>query len=410
MDTTNHNQKMYRCLHSTSSVGIEFKENIINVYFPLGYKIPDNNNETEEKKSILDLIRTISLCKNNDEYEEYDFDGGQIDNIPVNSYLWIINDYLKNGLYTVHEKKYIQSQKGKINWKKTFKTRPIFNDHEIVYLNPITEVKTQYDNIISEIHSICINISIEKIGWIFGNISKIDNYQRSYTDDIYLDIINKELSKTFNDRKKTLLKHLINIISKNSNNDKSDFVNDLLVNNYQYAWEKMIDYVFGNVINKEDYFPEVIWRFHDDNNPKRTMRPDTIIEKNENKKIYILDAKYYKYGVEKNGSKPGVESVDKQITYGEYNSKKYDTEEVYNAFIMPFDMTNDLFKSEEPIKNIGMVESVGRSSTKYPYEKIVVILMDTKYLIDLYFNRIAKDEKMLINSIMEELSLYKKEK
>lgn len=406
METVNQNQKMYKCLHSTNSVGIEFKKDIINIYFPLGYKIPDCNNEIEEKKAILDLIRTISLCKNNGEREEYNFENGETENIPVNSYLWLINDYLKNGLYNVFEKKYIQSQKGKINWKKTFKTKPVFNEKEIVYLNPITELKSKNANIISEIHAVCVNISIDKIGWIFGSINKIDNYQQSYTDDMYLDILNRELVKTFDDKKKILLRHLINVISKKSNNDMSDLVNDLLTNNYQIAWEKMIDHVFGNVIDKKEFFPEIIWDLHKKNNPKPTMRPDTIIK--NNKEIYIIDAKYYKYGVEENGSLPGAEAIDKQITYGEFNSDKFNTSEVYNAFIMPFNMNDELFKSSIPIITIGNVRSIGRTSTGKPYEKIVVILMDTKYLIDLFFHRIEKDEILLIKNIMNELDIDKK--
>ncbi len=395
--------KLYRCLSSNNSVGVEFKENIINVYFPLGYNLDDLKSETEEKRAILDLLKTISICKNNGESEEYDYGDGPEEYLPINSYLWIINDYLKNGLYTVFEKKYIQSQNGTINWKKTFKTKPLFNDEEIVYLNPITELKTQYDNIITEIHALCVNISIQKVGWIFGKINVIENYKQSYKDEIYLDILNRELSKSFNDRKKTLLKHLIKIIKRKSDDDKADIVNNLLVNNYNYAWEKMIDYVFGNVIDKKKYFPEIVWNLHNGRNPKPTMRPDTIVKNDES--IYILDAKYYKYGVEYNGSLPGVESVDKQITYGEYNVFKHNTDKVYNAFVMPFNMGDSLFKSNNPIITVGTVKSVGRSSTGFPYENIVIVLMDTKYLFDLYFKKSLKSEDILINNILKELNI-----
>lgn len=399
-------KKLYRFLESDNSVGVEFTDDIINIYFPLGYDISSLTDDISEKKAILDLLRTISLCKNNNTYEEFNFNDGEENNIPINSYLWVINDYLKNGLYNVIDKKYLMSQKGKINWKKTFKTKPLFDNNDIVYLNTITEYKTKYDNIITEIHAVCINTSIDKMGWIFGSISKVENYKQSYSNQVYLEILNNELLKSFNDRKKTLLKHLINIIKEKSDNDKSDTINNLLVNNYHYAWEKMLDYVFGNVklLDKKQYFPEIIWQLHSGKNPKPLMRPDTIISKNNNQTIFILDAKYYKYGVIENGSLPGVESIDKQITYGQYNSLNFNTNDVYNAFILPFNMNANLFKSDVPIKTVGTVKSVGRSLTGNPYENIVVILMDTKYLIDLYFKRKSKDTNYLLSSIINEFN------
>lgn len=399
-----NNKKIYQCLSSTDLVGVEFSENIINIYFPLGYRIPKD--ELQEKKAVLDLLKTLSLCKNIDEQNPYSFNRGDKDNIPINSYLWVINDYLKNGLYNVTEKKYVQSQKGKINWKRTFKTKPIFSEDEIVFLNPIVEQKTKIDNIITLIHAICVNESIKKIGWLLGDIPHVIINEKKYDKYYYLSILNQELLKSFNDRKKTLLKHLINILDKKSENETPDRVNNLLTNKYNIAWEKMIDYVFGNVLDKSKYFPEIKWHIRGFKNPSPSMRPDTIIDKNDT--TFILDAKYYKFGVIENGTLPGVEDVDKQITYGEYNYRKYN-KEIYNAFIMPFDMNSNLFKSDIPIKTIGTVESVGRKSLKKPLENIVLILMDTKYLMDLYLKKETKDEELLLKSIISEISLLEKE-
>ena len=67
--------KIYNCLPSKDKVGIEFGNNVINIYFPLGYDIPkyDDNHkqEIEERKSILDLLKTISLCKNKNTSNKY---------------------------------------------------------------------------------------------------------------------------------------------------------------------------------------------------------------------------------------------------------------------------------------------------------------------------------------------------
>lgn len=61
-----------------------------------------------------------------------------------------------------------------------------------------------------------------------------------------------------------------------------------------------------------------------------------------NNNIYVLDAKYYKYGATKNRfDLPESASINKQITYGEYIDAQADLKNpdsvIYNAFLMPFD-------------------------------------------------------------------------
>ena len=399
------NKKIYKCLPSEDKVGIEFIKDSINIFFPLGYDIPHYDDEKiqkiEEKKAILDLMKTISLCKNNGENYKYNYNYGKNKEIPINSYLWLLNDYLNNGLYNAKEKHYIESQNGKINWKRTFNTQPLFSNDEIVYLNPIVEVNTRLDNIITEIHAKCINICINKIGWLFGNIKKCEGYKQSLPDAVYISILKKELAISFNDKKKTLINHLIKVVLNASDIDGLDSTNNLLVDNYYYAWERMVSGVFGNDNeNLKKYFPSIKWnlKYGEYYNPK--MRPDTVIKKEH--KLYILDAKYYKYGVIEGGSLPGAGDIDKQITYGEFNNKKF--EEVYNAFILPYNKNNNPFGSNSNILDIGNVENNARigNQTEY-FKKVAIILVDTKYLIDCFFKREKKQESDLIESIMRAL-------
>ena len=99
------------------------------------------------------------------------------------------------------------------------------------------------------------------------------------------------------------------------------------------------------------------------------------------------------------GSLPGAGDIDKQITYGEFNNKKF--EEVYNAFILPYNKNNNPFGSNSNILDIGNVENNARigNQTEY-FKKIAIILVDTKYLIDCFFKREKKQESDLIESIM----------
>ena len=41
--------------------------------------------------------------------------------IPIYSYIYILSDYFSNGMYRYTEIKYKHNNKGKINWKRTFK-------------------------------------------------------------------------------------------------------------------------------------------------------------------------------------------------------------------------------------------------------------------------------------------------
>ena len=87
-------------------VGIKFLEDGIKVYFPLGYEIPSNNSDC--RKSIIKLLKTISIEKKlNKSDSKYSLTKGKDREIPINSFLWIINDYLNNGLYNDKEKIYV---------------------------------------------------------------------------------------------------------------------------------------------------------------------------------------------------------------------------------------------------------------------------------------------------------------
>ncbi len=399
--------KLYRCLPSNNNmVGIEFTKEKVNIYFPIGYNIDGIKDTPKEKEAILQIIRTISLCKNNDTNYEYDYNYGEENGVPINSYLWLLNDYLNNGLYNVREKKYMVSQKGKVNWKKTFSTKAYFSEEEIVYLNPIVEYNSRTDNVITDIHGICVNICIEKLGWLFGDFEKLEQYNEYIPDSIrkvYIDVLRKELAASFNDNKKTLINHLIRVVSEQANEDSNDIVNNILVSKYDHAWETMVKKVFGNDENLKKYFPEIKWSLKYSKNPKPTMRVDSVINKNDI--LYIIDAKYYKYGIIGEGNLPGAEDVDKQITYGEFNNRKEEFKNVYNAFVIPYNKKQNKFGLEENIVEVGNVTNNARTDDgdEEPYKKIAIILVDTKFLIDTYYNNLNKEKEANISRLIEQI-------
>ena len=97
-------------------------------------------------------------------------------------------------------------------------------------------------------------------------------------------------------------------------------------------------------LNKADFFPHSHWRIIDGNISveNSALEPDTIMLKDG--KVFILDAKYYKFGIISSaGFLPATSSVHKQITYGEYvaTSMGVDGNDIYSAFIIPYDSRAD---------------------------------------------------------------------
>lgn len=410
-------KKIWRCKSCLEEeferVGIKFTNESIDIYFPLGYNIPDDKQTNLQRKAVIDLLSTMSLAKVTDENIDLKNEDGNIEGCPIQAYLWILNDYISNGLYSQKEKVYLQSQRGKVNWKRTFSTTPLFSDQGAIYLNPYVDKKRTIDNIITEIHALCINHSIEQIGWLFGNLEKVEFSYDSRNKNYYIQVLSEELRKSFNDRKKTLLKNMILIIKNEFEDNSFESVNDILTENYSHAWEKMIDYVFGNdsIIK---YRPVLKWCGLPEKVRDPHMRPDTIIKRKNKNELFIIDSKYYKYGILNNGSLPGAPDIDKQITYGEYCSNlynfdeplEYDTDKIYNAFIVPYNKKNNRFNYTDNFVYIGYAESKARNNNpnSESYKKVALLLMDTKYLIDCYLHKEKSNTDMLVDSILAGLN------
>ncbi len=398
------------CVVSTNTindtfVGIKFIDDGVEVSFPLGYEIPEGNNEC--RKSIINLVKTISVGKrliNSD--SKLSMSNGKEEEVPFNSFIWIINDYLNNGLYTDKEKIYKQNQNGKINWKKTLNTKFYISGNNIVYLNPFVEKNTLADNIITDIHAYCIKISVEYIGWIFGNIPVPENNINVDKIKYYTTILNKELVLSFDDRKKTLLVNLKKVLEMSSGSDKTKFHNYGIAR-YEYIWEYMVNKVYSNE-NVDKFFPNSKYELIGLDNPIEvsSLRPDSILS--VEKDIYILDSKYYKYGITHNPLHlPNTASVQKQIVYGEHIENNYNYDNIYNAFILPFNRYKNPFGLNNNIEYVGFAKSSWKNenSNKY-YEKVSVILIDMKYLIDCYTSCTYNNIDKLISSIQKVVDTF----
>ncbi|GAA9460697.1 hypothetical protein HpHA290_00840 [Helicobacter pylori] len=151
---------------------------------------------------------------------------------------------------------------------------------------------------------------------------------------------------------------------------------------------------------KEVYFPKTKWNLLCSNqNPDYLLQPDSIMLFGD--KIYILDAKYYKYGISGVASDlPNSASIIKQIVYGEYVAKREPEKEIYNVFLMPFNRFNNPLKLSNIFENIGFANGEWRGNLK-PYEKIQGILIDTKFLMQNYNKKSNNLLKLLAKNVEE---------
>ena len=169
-------------------VGVKYDKKDIQIIFPLGYRIPEDNKEKIEAIKLLFKTIKLSHDKKIDYEDSGDFKEGA-NGLPIDSFQWVINDYLDNGIYIDNEKVYSQETKGKINWKRTFKTKFLVNKKSLVYLNPIIEKNNNIKNIISEIHAFCVDKSTETLWFSYNKIFS----ERPTLNDVFLELTGKGL-------------------------------------------------------------------------------------------------------------------------------------------------------------------------------------------------------------------------
>ena len=363
-------------------VGIKCEDNEFSVNFPLGFQVSED--ESELKKDILLLINTIAeTTGRKDSYVLQEHRSYNTTGFPIQAYIAIIVNFAENGYYRETETVYKVSDHGKINWARTIKTqRPFLQDDDAYYLQFVTYKNPVKDNeLITLIHEYCVRESFEKVGWLFTNAMP-RKPRIQFNKQLFLTVVKSKLTQTFNDKNRELFKNMLAVIE--SLQDENAPVNFRYgTYRFEYVWEALIDKVYG-IKNKERYFPKTEWVLPDGKHNNASLEPDTIMIWNGN--IYVLDAKYYKYGATKvAGDLPESTSINKQVTYGEYIAeepkfKKIHGEDliVYNAFLMPFNPSD--WEVKEGPYYIGEAHSNWKFSGK-EYERIQGVLIDVKHLM-----------------------------
>ena len=386
-------------------VGLSFQDGVPHVSFPRGYTLSEDDESV--RKDILGLIAVLQKFSNQREGNNRIGEGEDQTAFPILAYQYIIKNFIAHGYYSEREVEHRLNDHGKINWKRTIQqVQPQMDNDNVVYLNFITKRSISKANILTKIHEFCVYQSFTKLGWLYLSTAYLPKKPTlRFNKKLFLTTLNDALKNTFNSEKKLLFSSMIAII-----NDTNETANatefQYGVQRFEYVWENLIDYVFGES-NKEMYFPHATWHIINGNRAESSaLEPDTIMKYDG--KFYILDAKYYKFGI--TGLPihlPATSSIQKQITYGEYVATKQlaDRNTIYNAFIMPYSAP----RNEEKFKvvSVGTADWVEYTSKTENYKYVLGILLDTRYIMQTYSRHNGKEIFDMSQLILDSLKTYR---
>lgn len=386
-------------------VGVKADSNNAMIYFPMGYQLPEQDEEL--RRDIKNLFKVLAaFTEKTDRVLEMDkFTALQSVDFPIQAYLNIINYYLDhNGsYYTEMETTYRVDKRGKTHWGKTLKTQtPVVQGKSLLYLNQVVRVSTpDINRLITRIHRYCVYESFERIGWLYTTNTP-ERPDIDFDKNMFLATINTKLNSTNNDNDKTLFRSMIAMIEFRDNQtiDKQFYFG---TDNFEVVWERLIDKVFG-IQNKEDYFPHGLWteRFgKNKGKPASALEPDSIMIFGN--KFYVLDAKYYRYGIHPNGGPkllPQSSDINKQITYGRFVKENKASNEslVFNAFIMPYNRADNAFKIDRLFCNVAEATGDWVDNPEF-FERVQGIVLDTRYLLKNYDGNHDSEKLLLIQEI-----------
>lgn len=365
---------------NSEHIGITFDKENLKVIFPRGYKI--SKDDKNIKEDILILIKAFdkyvkSKKSKSCSEDEKDLTTGKGDNFSMTNAIWLLNDYEVNGLYKEYIHRYKVDKKGNINWSRTIKSMtPYISGTDLVYLDFVVKEKNNdINNIILLIQKYIIEKCIDIIGWLYPSIRIEGPNKLPYTHSVCINLLKKELRLVNVDKIKRLLIHMIDFLENDGDEKDINSFKEYKTKYFMNIWEDMLNDVLGND-DPSKYYSKAIWEIGGTETYASNLRPDIIL--NNNGKTYVIDAKYYKYGITKSRDDlPQSSDINKQLLYSEF-IKKNTGRESYDAFILPYKSnTKNTF---EFVGNARLENGV------YDNKKIVCILADTKKIMQAYIN------------------------
>lgn len=285
------------------------------IVFPKNYKLP------MESKDIIDqagtLIRVFLRYRNEPIHEldenTYLFGDKNNNNSRITTAIRIMEDYRMYGY--LHRELVISSttRKGRIDWAATVnKTIPTVNHNRVVYDAPIIRCSmVDNENIVYKLHRYVISQCIKMWGWLFGiNLSNEMEYEKlpcPITEAIFS--LKAELRNVYVQREINVINMLISYLTAESGCEKKYNKEILGTQYFNIIWESICGYLFNNKYSVlSSLVPQPEWESKIVSG-RISQRPDVFAV--DEKRLYILDAKYYNFKL----NLPGWHDVVKQLFY-----------------------------------------------------------------------------------------------
>lgn len=388
-----------------SFVGVKADTDDAVIYFPIGYQLPDDDDQL--RVDINNLFGVLAAFMKEDKViEESKFEAPRTVDFPMHAYLKVIRNFLQTGRYYVEtDPQYKTDTKGHANWPRTVREQMALiqkNGSMIFTQMTVRSVTPNASKEITQIHQLCVYEAFDKLGWLYvPYMPEKPVTHPPVKKAIY--ILEQKLAATHNDVEQELfgaMKSMLTYIDDKSAEKQYYFGTDY----FDRVWERMIDIAFGED-DKEQYFPRTRWLLdYGRDKVKKPLMPDSIMIYGD--KYYVLDAKLYKYGwTAVADDLPNGSDINKQITYGEYlaRTRSLPDEKLFNAFIMPYNMQDNLFGITGTMGNIGEAVGDWRANDRN-YERIQGIVVDTRHLMYNYIGTPEEQKRELAECIEKVLT------
>lgn len=391
-------------------VGLKISEATPHVSFPLGYRFP--NSFLELQRDIRRLLGAIeetqsssSLFLSSEPQRSEVIETG----LPLKDFFNLVEDHLRTHRFYIEKQVKIgPGVSGAISWSRTISnSSPVITDgSNVVYLNLHSYTRgSRETSLISELHEFCTFESFSKIGWLYTSYTPTPPRLKAPTPR-HLEAVSRRIGNSHNEYETSLLVSIMRVAvhkSREACTAESSFGTE----RFEYVWENLIDVAFGvENENKQSYFPRANWKLYpSDCSSPAPLEPDTIM-RHENS-LYILDAKYYRYGLTRNSSHlPGTSDINKQLTYGEYanylvESKKVpNATEIYNIFLMPA----DLGISNRTFEVVGQATVPWKTKETRNANEVIAVLCDVPRILRWYKTQSIDLSRALANVIHSHIS------
>lgn len=334
-------------------VGIRSSNSGLNVQFPKGLIVSeDANTRVSDARALVEVFRRYRSRSVIEENWGSAAESPIVEDSYFSAYIEILEDFIKRQeLFTPVVRKWGVGCGSKIDWGKTFKTRPqlLSKSGVPVYIHPVRRtVIKELGADIRHIHEYCLSESARLAGWLFNDLS-FPAVRLRFSIEKAVAIIGSLEGSVYRHNDLALLQSMRAMLLGSSRKGSPKFIFGTYY--FQYYWEWLVNDQFGNSI-LSNWQPRARWTpVRGESTHAPGLNLDSLYTCPGG--AFVVDAKYYS-GVLDGRLKglPGTSDLAKQFHYIDfvrYNFRASHVQEsdtasssvVTGIFVVPWDKGAD---------------------------------------------------------------------